>query len=417
MKLNRRKFLLSSSSALFLPQLEVATAQDSKPPQRLVFLGFGFGFTEEFYPTTYGRDYKLTPSLQSLAEYKQDFTIISNLWHRYSRAAHGGTVTYLTGANAHGAAGKGVDNSVSCDQVAAKYMGQETRFSSLQVTTNEKGGGHGGGSSLSWRENGSSMSGISEPFRLYNLLFGGLDVSYEHRLFELQKQKSVLDAYVGNIRSLTREVSRQDRERLDLYFQSLREIEQRIAREKLWAKEPKPKVDYDAPAQKVDGIEEIRTMYDLIILAMQTDLSRVITYRQPIENLLKTLNISYSAHAISHYKKGEALKQAMIVREQKQTELFAYFIKRLKETKDFDGSRLFDNCLASYGSNLRAGHMLKNVPAFVTGNVGNQIRHGRHIDMPEESALCNLWLTLLQTANLPVKNFGDSDGRIEGLFG
>ena len=158
-------------------------------------------------------------------------------------------------------------------------------------------------------------------------------------------------------------------------------------------------------------------MYDLILLAMQTDLSRVITYRQPIVSLLQALDIKYSAHAISHYQKGEDLKKAMIVRERKQTELFASFIDRLKATKDVDGSRLFDNCLVSYGSNLRAGHMLKNVPAFVTGNASGKLRHGRHVKMPDDSALCNLWLTLLQTCGVTVEQFGDSDRRIEELFG
>ena len=157
-------------------------------------------------------------------------------------------------------------------------------------------------------------------------------------------------------------------------------------------------------------------MYDLILLAMQTDLSRVITYRQPIVSLLQALDIKYSAHAISHYQKGEDLKKVMIVRERKQTELFASFIDRLKATKDVDGSRLFDNCLVSYGSNLRAGHMLKNVPAFVTGNASGKLRHGRHVKMPQETPLCNLWLTLLQTLNLSVKQFGDSNGVLSELF-
>lgn len=412
--IDRRHFLASSGSLLLLPQLEAASLKTGKPQQRVVFLGFGFGFTEDFFADTYGKDYQLTPSMKSLQKHKQDVTMISNLWHERSRAAHGGTVTYLTGADAHGPAGR---NTVSCDQVAARYMGKETRYSSIQVTTREKGGGHGGGSSLSWRENGDSMSGVAEPFRLYNMLFGGEELPYEQRLAELQKEKSVLDAYVGNIKSLNRGASKLDRERLDHYFHSLREIEQRIAREKLWVGKPKPKVDYETPPAKINGIEEITAMYDLIILAMQTDLSRVITYRQPIETLLRALDIKYSAHALSHYKKGEDLKKAMIVREQKQTELFAYFIDRLKSTKEVDGSRLFDNCLVSYGSNLRAGHILKNVPAFITGNAGNRIKHGCHIQMPEATALCNLWLTLLQAMALPVEQFGDSDGVIAELFG
>jgi len=105
------------------------------------------------------------------------------------------------------------------------------------------------------------------------------------------------------------------------------------------------------------------------------------------------------------------------VREEKQTELFAHFLDRLKETKDADGSRLFDSCVVSYGSNIRTGHMLKNGPAFIAGNVDGKLKHGKHIQMPEDTALCNLWLTLLQTCDVPVDSIGDSDGRIEKLFG
>ena len=97
-------------------------------------------------------------------------------------------------------------------------------------------------------------------------------------------------------------------------------------------------------------------------------------------------------------------------------ELYSYFLDRLKAVKEVDGTRLFDNTLVSFGSNLRTGHMLKNVPAFVTGNVGNQFKHGQHIEMPKESALCNLWLTMLKSCNVPVESFGDSDGVISEML-
>jgi hypothetical protein len=242
-------------------------------------------------------------------------------------------------------------------------------------------------------------------------------MSYEERLAHLQRRKSMLDGYVASIQSLNRRVSSLDRERLDQYFQSIREIELRIEKEKLWANKPKPEVDYKAPNETIrDGIQEIRTMYDLMVLTMQTDLSRVLTYRQPLESLLKTLKITYTGHQISHYHGSEGRTRDARSREQKQTELFAGFIDQLKKTRDFDGSRLFDNCLVSYGSNIRTGHMLKNVPAFVTGNAKGKIRHGQHLVMPEDTALCNLWLTLLQTCDVPTESFGDSDGVISDML-
>ena len=418
MQLDRRHFLAGSGTALLLPQLQCFAAADDviSAPQRLVFLGFSYGFTEEFYVKKPGRDFELTPGMKPLHRHRDDLTIVSNLWHENSREPHSGTVSYLTGANCLGTPGKRFHNTVSCDQVAARYMGRNSRHASIQVTSPERDG-HGGGSSLSWNENGKSLSGIAEPFRLYDMLFGGEAMSYQEKLAQLKRRKSVLDGYVDSIQSLSRRSSAMDRERLDQYFQSVREIELRIKKEKLWANKPKPSVDYQPPQERVSsGIEEIATMYDLMVLAMQTDLSRVFTYRQPLESLLRTINITYTGHQLSHYHNSENRTRDARKRELKQTELFASFIDRLKSTRDIDGSRLFDNCLVSYGSNIRTGHMLKSVPAFVTGNAKGRIRHGQHIEMPDGTALCNLWLTLLQTCDVPVEQFGDSTGTISSIF-
>jgi len=412
---SRRQFIAAAGAMLFLPQLE-AFSKAGTAPQRLVFLGFSYGFTEEFFVKKPGRDFELTPGMKPLERHRDDLTIISNLWHKNSREPHSGTVSYLTGSNCLGTPGKRFYNGISCDQVAARHLGKDTRFASLQVSSQESDG-HGGGSSLSWDENGNSLSGIAQPFRLYSLLFGGENMNYEERIAQLQRRQSMLDGYVESIQSLNRRVSQLDRERLDQYFQSIREIEMRIEKEKLWANKPKPRVDYKAPGENIrDGIQEIRTMYELMVLAMQTDLTRVLTYRQPLESLLSAMKITYSGHQISHYHGSEGRTRDAKIREYKQTELFAGFIDQLKKTRDFDGSRLFDNCLVSYGSNIRTGHMLKDVPAFVTGNAKGRFRHGRHIVMPEETALCNLWLTLLQGCDVPAEGFGDSNGVISEML-
>jgi hypothetical protein len=412
---SRRQFIAAAGAMLFLPQLE-AFSKAGTAPQRLVFLGFSYGFTEEFFVKKPGREFELTPGMKPLERHRDDLTIISNLWHKNSREPHSGTVSYLTGSNCLGTPGKRFYNGISCDQVAARHLGKDTRFASLQVSSQESDG-HGGGSSLSWDENGNSLSGIAQPFRLYSLLFGGGNMNYEERIAQLQRRQSMLDGYVESIQSLNRRVSQLDRERLDQYFQSIREIEMRIEKEKLWANKPKPRVDYKAPGENIrDGIQEIRTMYELMVLAMQTDLTRVLTYRQPLESLLSAMKITYSGHQISHYHGSEGRTRDAKIREYKQTELFAGFIDQLKKTRDFDGSRLFDNCLVSYGSNIRTGHMLKDVPAFVTGNAKGRFRHGRHIVMPEETALCNLWLTLLQGCDVPAEGFGDSNGVISEML-
>lgn len=416
MKLNRRKFLAGAGSLLCLPQLEsFGAAEAAQAPARLVFLGFGYGFTDHFYPKTFGKDYKLTPSLASLEKHKGDFSMINNLYHQHSKSPHSGSESYLTGADVLGTPGKKFHNTISVDQVAAPLMGRDTRYTSLQLSSSDNAG-HGHGASLSWNASGKSISGINSSFALFNMLFGGGSMKYEERMAMLQQRKSVLDAYLGSIKSMRPHTSRMDNERLDQYFQSLREIEVRIAKEKLWAKKPKPIVDYKVPDVDRNGVDEIRTMYELMVLAMQTDSSRVFTYRQPLGGLLKAIGLTANPHELSHWSTSEANIKANFQRELKQTELLAHFFDRLKETKDIDGSRIFDNCLVSYGSNIRSGHAISNVPAFIAGNIDNRLKHGQHIEMPKNSPLCNLWLTMLKTAGIQVDSFSDSTGTISELI-
>ena len=417
--MNRRNFLAASGAMLVLPQLEsIAGSKKTQVHKKMVFLGMGFGFTESLYPTTFGKDYKLTKSLSPLVRHKSDLTIISNLWHKYSKNPHGGCTSYLTGANVDGTPGKRFANTISCDQVAAKYLGKDTRYSSLQVTAKDTNAfsGYGTGLSLSWDINGKPISGVAEPFRLYDKLFGGSDMSHEEKLSILKQRKSILDAFTANLKSLKRKSSKIDQDKLDEYTQSIREIEQSIVKEKMWSNKPKPKVNFNKPARGIDGEVEMKAMYEMIALALQTDSTRVITYRQPIKGLLQSLGINYDGHQLSHYSGSAPRTAASEKKDLKVMELYAGFIDRLKAIKEVDGSRLFDNCLVSFGSNLRSGHMLKNVPAFVTGNINNQIKHGKHIQMPKDTALCNLWLTMLKLCDIPVNSFGDSTSEINELF-
>ncbi|MCM8538706.1 MAG: DUF1552 domain-containing protein [Lentisphaeraceae bacterium] len=417
--MNRRNFLAASGAMLVLPQLESFSAEkNNKVNKKMVFLGTGFGFTESLYPSGFGKDYKLSKSMSPLQKHKNDLTIVSNLWHKFSRDPHGGCTSYLTGANVDGTPGKRFANTISCDQVAAKYLGKETRYSSLQITSTDTNSfsGYGKGLSLSWDANGKPISGVTEPFRLYDKLFGGGDMSYEEKLAMLQQRKSILDAFVSNLKSLKKRSSKIDQDKLEEYSQSIREIERSIAKEKMWSNKAKPKVNYANPGKDVDGEAEMKAMYEMIILALQTDSTRVISYRQPIKGLLNSLGLNYDGHQLSHYNGSDPRTVASEKKDLKVMELYSGFIDRLKAVKEVDGSRLFDNCLVSFGSNLRSGHMLKNVPAFLTGNIGGQIKHGRHIEMPKESALCNLWLTMLKLCDVPVEKFGDSDSQIKELF-
>jgi len=157
-------------------------------------------------------------------------------------------------------------------------------------------------------------------------------------------------------------------------------------------------------------------MYDMIVVALQTDSTRVASYRLPVKSLVAGLNLA-SPHSLSHYRNFKKHTIASQKRDEILMELFAYFLDRLKEAKDVDGSRLYDNCIVSYGTNLRSGHVLRSCPAILSGGGAKDIKHGRHIVLPKkDTPLSNYWLTLLQQADLPVNKFSSSTGNIPELL-
>lgn len=155
-------------------------------------------------------------------------------------------------------------------------------------------------------------------------------------------------------------------------------------------------------------------MYDLMVAAMQVDATRVFTYRQPVDTFIRSLGAVISGHNMSHYTSGER-KSVSQMRDEKQSELLAYFIDRLKDSKEPDGSSLFDHVAMSYGSNINSIHYLDNCPTIVTGG-GAGMNHGRHLVMDKSTPLCNLWLSMLRGVGLPIDSHGDSSGTIEELF-
>jgi len=424
---SRRSFLRAGASVLAIPFLETfASAKDSaaNPPKRVVFLGGGFGFTKDtFYPQKSGRfsEIGLTEGLAPLQRHQNDFTMVSNLTNLGASNPHGGSLSYLTGANVAGTPGKRFHNSISCDQLLARKLGQETRFSTLTLAASEVDGGsnsgHGGGLSLAWSDSGSPIPGINRPIDLYYTLFANPKDSREELDTRLKNQQSILDVVRLNGNSIKRRLSRGDREKLDEYFTGVRQIEKGLERQAKWADVPKPAASFEAPDEGLTGEEAIRLMYDMIIVALQTDATRVVTYRQPVCSLLAGMGIRLKAHSLSHYGFSQPRIQASRQRDKKCTGLFAHFLDRLKEARDSDGSRLFDNCIVSYGTNLRSGHELKNLPALLSGGGAQDIRHGRHIVLPEEDTpLANYWLTLMQQAGLELDQFSHSTGIVAELL-
>jgi len=424
----RRHFLQSSTALIALPALEslgfrrfASAAAPAAPPKRLLFLGFGWGITEDtWYPdiTKPGPDYELPKGLQPLARHKADFSVVQGLWNKYSNEGHWGSTMWLTGANRYAQPGQSFHNSISADQVAAAQLGLETRFASLQFNGSQSGdgSGHGPGLSLAWDVSGKPVVGLNGPVAAYHRLFAKDTTPIEQQQAQLARKRSVLDTVLDNAKSLQRGLAKTDQAKLEEYFQGIRDIETRLAKEEQWLGVPRPDAPLVEPKPGVDGREEIKLIYDLMIAAMQTDSTRVMTFRQPVDTLLKALSIAVHPHDMSHYHTtlGEKL-DASQRRDLAQSELLAGFLDKLKATKEPDGSSLFDHVALAYGSNIRTGHELNNCPTILTGR-GAGLKLGHNLVAPKDTPLCNVWLTMLHGVGVAAERHGDSTGVLKEIL-
>jgi hypothetical protein len=425
----RRHFLQSSTALIALPVLEslgfrrfASAATSVAPPKRLVFLGFGWGITE---PTWYpdikkpGADYELPLGLKPLERHKADFSVVQGLWNKYSNEGHWGSTMWLTGANRYAQPGQSFHNSISADQVAAAQLGLQTRFASLQFNSSESGdmSGHGPGLSMAWDVSGKPVGGQNGPVAAFHRLFAKDSTPLAQQKSMLAQKRSVLDAVIDNAKSLQRGLAKNDNAKLEEYFQGIRDIETRLLKEEQWMEVPRPNAPLKEPAATANGNgrEEIRLIYDIMIAAMQTDSTRVMTFRQPVATLLTAMDIKVHPHDMSHYHTtlGEKL-DASQRRDIAQSELLAGFLDKLKATKEADGSTLFDNIALAYGSNIRTGHELSNCPTIITGR-GAGLKLGHSIVAPKDTPLCNAWLTMLHGVGVNVVRHGDSTGTVSEL--
>ena len=423
---DRRHFLRGTGALIALPALAsigfrpfASAAQKAKatPSKRAVFLGIGFGVTKEtWYPNLKdtGVGYKLTEGLSPLARHKKDFTVVQGCSNQYSNEAHWGSTFWLTGANRYSVPGQNMANSISADQVAARHLGQETRFASMQLDSSDgSASGHGPGLSLSWDQRGKPVAGFKDPLQVFHKLFSADDLPLAQRQAAINQKRSVLDAVLTEAKRVQRGLSKSDNDKLDEYFQGIRDIETRLGKDEDWLDVPKAKAPLAEPAPGLKGRDEIKMMYDLIVAALQTDSTRVMSYRLPGQNLLKSLGVTLSAHNISHYSSGERL-EASKIRDKAHAELLAGLIDKLKATKEADGSSLFDHTALAFGSNISSIHYLDNCPTVLAGG-GANLKLGQHLALPKDTPLCNVWLTMLQGMGIQSERHGDSSGVVKEL--
>jgi hypothetical protein len=251
---------------------------------------------------------------------------------------------------------------------------------------------------------------------LYHRLFSKDPTPIEQQRAMLAQRRSVLDTVADNARDLKRGLNTSDNAKLDEYFQGIRDIETRLSKDEQWIGVPNPKAPLTEPKPPAAGYDEIRLTYDLIVAALQTDSTRVLTFRQPVNSLLASLEIKVHQHDMSHYHtvRGEKL-EASERRDRAQSELLSGLFDKLKATKEADGSSLFDNVTIAYGSNLRTGHELSNCPTIVAGR-GAGLKLGHNLVAPKGTPLCNLWLSLLRQSGLEAERHGDSTGALKEVI-
>ena len=421
-QMDRRLFLRGAGSLIALPFLpSLLSAADPAAtlprPKRFIALGFGWGVTNEtWYPavTDTGAAYALPSGLAPLARHRQDFTLLQGLHHQHSNEAHWGSTFWLTGANRYSVSGSSFSNSISLDQVIANDIGQKTRFPSLRFNSPDvDNSGHGLGLSLSWDARGKPLAGLNSPLLAYHRLFSDENTSLAERQAQIEAQRSVLDTVLVDARRVGRDLNHEDKHKLDEYLQGVRDIEKRLERDSLWLNVAKAPPPFAAPQAGIVGKNEIELTYKLIVAALQTDSTRVVTYRQSVQELLISLGISILPHDMSHYNPGERM-EASQRRDIAQSELLAGLIDQLKAVREPDGTSLFDHTCLIYGSNIRTIHYLDNCPTLIAGR-GAGIKLGQHLVEAKGTPLCNAWLTLLQGLGVPAKSHGDSTGILTSL--
>lgn len=425
--ITRRAVLRGLGATLCLPLLEsfrpagalaAAASAVVKPPKRMIFLSYGWGVSkDDWFPKKAGRDYELSKCLQPMARHKADFSVLSNLSNKRATEGHWGTTTWLTSADVRGTPGKQFQNTVSVDQIAARHLGVETRFPSIELSNSGPNGGYGPGSSLAWNASGNAIAGENSPVGLFNRLFGASEVPLAVRKYLIAHDRSVLDAVMTDAKSMHRQISKSDREKVEGYFESVREIEVRLKKGEEWLERPKPKAPLERPEGKLKTVEEIEVMYDLIVAAIQTDMTRVLSYRQPVEGIFGDLGFKVDGHKTTHCTTDSEAYRASIARDQKQLELLAHLIDKLKALKDPDGSTVFSNTLIAYGSGIRTNHLLRDTPTLIAGHGGGGINQGSHyVFQSGQTPLANLWLGMLRQGGVKADRFADSDGTLPGLF-
>jgi hypothetical protein len=436
--LNRRTFLMGTGVALGLPYLDCMATEkpQAKQPKRFcgVYFPYGSVFRKKddeyskwnFHPHQTGSDFEFTETLKSLEPIRDQVTVFSGLSHPNGRrmGGHDTADIWLTGAELKGAQ---LRNSKSLDQVIAEKQGDQTRYSSLAISTDGGVGEPTRSSTLSFGRNGQPIPAHNKPRQVFDRLFGVNSDSLISQRKQLENSSSMLDLILEHSKSLKKRLGKHDQKKLDEYLASVRQIEQRVQRSQSWLKIPKPTVNATGLHLDADDStprELIQTMYDLIYLAFQTDSTRVATYQLGNMNgatsiagkFPQLIGLSKNMHGLAHGAGKGAGGEYLGKWHQFLTEQLAYFLTRLKETKE-GSSNLLEQTFVLYGSSNSNTHRNANYPLLLAGGKKMGIKHNQHLAFADSTPLSNLFTTILHRLDVPRKAFADSTGELTEITG
>ena len=438
--LSRRTLLRGVGAAIALPVLDAmapamaASKLPGKPPVRMAFVYVPNGIDmRNWNPAWEGANQELPRILKPLEPLRNEITLLGNLTHNNGRALldgagdHGRCCgAYLTGVQPKKTM-VDIKAGISCDQIVANKIGTETRFPSLEVGLEDarQAGDCDSGYScaytnnLAWRSETQPLPPILDPRALFERLFGsGAELTPEQRKLQSKFRRSILDFAAEDTRKLQMNLGPTDRRKLDEYLSSIRDIERQIEKAEKDNSQvnpgmPKP---YGVPA---DFAEHFKLMTDMITVAFQADLTRVLTFlvtREGTSRAYRELGIPDGHHPLTHHRNDpEMMEKVCRINEYHVQQLSKWF-QKLHSIQEADGS-ILDNSMIVYGAGLADGnrHSHEDLPTLIAGRGGKFFKPGRRVLYRKETPMSNLFLTMMDRMDVKVENFGDASGRLAGL--
>ena len=404
--LSRRTFLRGAGVAMALPLLDAMrpafAVGKADVPRRMIGIETNMGILPQFFfPEKAGKDYPLSPYLERLAKHRDQFTVFSGTSHPGVTGAHAAEKCFLTGTP-HPERG-GFRNWVSVDQYAAEQIGNRTRYPSLVLGVGSEG------QTLSYTRSGAPIPIERSPRKLFEKLFiQGKPSEVAAKVEEIRQGRSTLDFVGDQAKRLNGSLSPADRQRLDQYYTSVRDLEQRLASAEEWEHKPKPKVTAAPPEDVKDGREfarQTQIMFDVVKLALETDSSR----------LVSLFIDATSIHNITHHGNRPEVLAELRAKEESQFDALAGFLKVLSDAKE-EGDTLLGRTMVLYGTCMGSAnsHSNSNLPVLLAGG---GFKHGRHLafDADNNYPLTNLFVSMLQRLGLETREFSTGKGTMRGL--